>query len=57
MILPFVVQEVRYSEDIDFKFPMRTACSEEIKRFCANIEPGMLHWQRSEKCCLAMCFK
>jgi len=34
------MQEVRFAEDIDFKFPMRQACPEEINRFCSKLEPG-----------------
>ena len=27
-------EEVRFSENIDFQFPMKEACKGEIKRFC-----------------------
>eukprot|EP00897_Mesotaenium_endlicherianum_P000593 jgi/Mesen1/10534/ME000083S10041 len=33
-------QEVRMAEDIDFKFPMKQACSEETMRFCKDISTG-----------------
>ena len=33
-------QEVRMAEDIDFKYPMKRACTAEIGKFCAKIEHG-----------------
>ena len=33
-------QEVRMAEDIDFKYPMKQACSAEIKIFCEGIPHG-----------------
>jgi len=33
-------QEVRLAEDIDFKFPMKKACTKEIKQFCKDIPHG-----------------
>jgi len=33
-------QEVRLAEDIDFKFPMKKACSKEITSFCKDIPHG-----------------
>eukprot|EP00271_Cylindrocystis_brebissonii_P009749 TRINITY_DN2493_c0_g1_i1.p1 TRINITY_DN2493_c0_g1~~TRINITY_DN2493_c0_g1_i1.p1 ORF type:complete len:1041 (-),score=222.27 TRINITY_DN2493_c0_g1_i1:278-3400(-) len=33
-------QEVRMAEDIDFKFPMRQACSAEKTRFCPDVTQG-----------------
>ncbi|KAK9838535.1 hypothetical protein WJX81_005974 [Elliptochloris bilobata] len=32
--------EVRMAEDIDFKYPMKRACTAEIGRFCSGIEHG-----------------
>ena len=31
-------QEVRMAEDIDFKYPMKRACTAEITKFCANVD-------------------
>lgn len=33
-------QEVRLAEDIDFKFPMKKACGNEIELFCKDVEHG-----------------
>lgn len=33
-------QEVRLAEDIDFKFPMKKACTKEIQTFCKDIPHG-----------------
>eukprot|EP00271_Cylindrocystis_brebissonii_P000507 TRINITY_DN1061_c0_g3_i1.p1 TRINITY_DN1061_c0_g3~~TRINITY_DN1061_c0_g3_i1.p1 ORF type:complete len:958 (-),score=202.65 TRINITY_DN1061_c0_g3_i1:1362-4235(-) len=33
-------QEVRMAEDLDFKFPMRQACSDERARFCPDVSQG-----------------
>eukprot|EP00270_Netrium_digitus_P010393 TRINITY_DN3221_c1_g1_i5.p1 TRINITY_DN3221_c1_g1~~TRINITY_DN3221_c1_g1_i5.p1 ORF type:complete len:932 (-),score=260.15 TRINITY_DN3221_c1_g1_i5:314-3109(-) len=33
-------QEVRMAEDIDFKFPMKLACSEELTKFCKDVPQG-----------------
>jgi Golgi apparatus protein 1 len=33
-------QEVRLAEDIDFKFPMKKACSKEIELFCKDVKHG-----------------
>ncbi|KAK9797745.1 hypothetical protein WJX73_005342 [Symbiochloris irregularis] len=33
-------QEVRMAEDIDFKYPMKRACTSEIQKFCAGMEHG-----------------
>ncbi|KAK9816541.1 hypothetical protein WJX72_001742 [[Myrmecia] bisecta] len=33
-------QEVRMAEDIDFKYPMKCACSAEIQKLCVGIPPG-----------------
>ena len=32
--------EVRMAEDIDFKYPMKRACTAEIGRFCSDKEHG-----------------
>lgn len=32
--------EVRMAEDIDFKYPMKRACTAEIGRFCGGVEHG-----------------
>ena len=32
--------EVRMAEDIDFKYPLKRACSWEISRFCADVPHG-----------------
>ena len=32
--------EVRMAEDIDFKYPMKRACTAEIGRFCSGLEHG-----------------
>lgn len=37
MLLP---QQVRMAEDIDFKYPMKRACTSEIQAFCPGIEHG-----------------
>ncbi|GJP67904.1 hypothetical protein CLOP_g24662, partial [Closterium sp. NIES-67] len=33
-------QEIRYAEDIDFKFPMREACQDEMQRLCKDEKGG-----------------
>ncbi|GFR44890.1 hypothetical protein Agub_g6234 [Astrephomene gubernaculifera] len=33
-------EEVRFSENIDFQYPMKTACVKEIDRFCKDIPHG-----------------
>lgn len=33
-------QEVRFAEDIDFKYPMRIACQEEVQKFCDKQTAG-----------------
>ena len=33
-------QEVRMAEDIDFKYPMKRACTSEINKFCTGIPHG-----------------
>jgi Golgi apparatus protein 1 len=33
-------EEVRFSENIDFQFPMKEACKEEIEKFCKDIPRG-----------------
>ncbi|CAI5528209.1 unnamed protein product [Closterium sp. Naga37s-1] len=33
-------QEIRYAEDIDFKFPMRQACQDELLRLCKDDKGG-----------------
>eukprot|EP00242_Pyramimonas_sp_CCMP2087_P000757 CAMPEP_0198232122 /NCGR_PEP_ID=MMETSP1445-20131203/115560_1 /TAXON_ID=36898 /ORGANISM="Pyramimonas sp., Strain CCMP2087" /LENGTH=884 /DNA_ID=CAMNT_0043912773 /DNA_START=630 /DNA_END=3284 /DNA_ORIENTATION=- len=33
-------QEVRLAEDIDFKFPMKKACTKEIQTFCKDVPHG-----------------
>ncbi|CAI7866364.1 unnamed protein product [Closterium sp. NIES-53] len=33
-------QEIRYAEDIDFKFPMRQACQDELLRLCKDDKAG-----------------
>jgi len=33
-------QEVRLSEDIDFQYPMKKACTSEISKFCDGVEHG-----------------
>lgn len=33
-------EEVRFSENIDFQYPMKSACIKEIDRFCKNIPHG-----------------
>ncbi|CAI5946646.1 unnamed protein product [Closterium sp. NIES-64] len=33
-------QEIRYAEDIDFKFPMRQACQDELLRLCKDQHGG-----------------
>ncbi|KAI8465216.1 MAG: hypothetical protein J3K34DRAFT_379960 [Monoraphidium minutum] len=33
-------EEVRFSENIDFQFPMKAACTKEIKQFCAKVPHG-----------------
>uniref|UniRef100_A0A061SDF6 Golgi apparatus protein 1 n=1 Tax=Tetraselmis sp. GSL018 TaxID=582737 RepID=A0A061SDF6_9CHLO len=33
-------QEVRFAEDIDFKFPLKKACMAETKKFCKDIPAG-----------------
>ncbi|KAG2452551.1 hypothetical protein HYH02_002788 [Chlamydomonas schloesseri] len=33
-------EEVRFSENIDFQYPMKTACVKEIDRFCKNVPHG-----------------
>jgi hypothetical protein len=32
--------EVRMAEDIDFKYPMKRACTAEIQGFCAGVQHG-----------------
>ncbi len=32
--------EVRMAEDIDFKYPMKRACSAEIQAFCSGLTHG-----------------
>ena len=33
-------QEVKMAEDIDFKFPLKMACTSEIKTYCADVQHG-----------------
>jgi Golgi apparatus protein 1 len=33
-------EEVKFSENIDFQFPMKLACSSEIERFCRDVPHG-----------------
>ena len=33
-------QEVKMAEDIDFKFPLKVACSSEIQTYCADVQHG-----------------
>lgn len=33
-------QEVKMAEDIDFKYPLKRACSLEIQTFCAGVQHG-----------------
>eukprot|EP00884_Botryococcus_braunii_P009912 jgi/Botrbrau1/18922/Bobra.177_2s0076.1 len=33
-------QEVRMAEDIDFKYPMKVACTAEINKFCGTVQKG-----------------
>jgi Golgi apparatus protein 1 len=33
-------QEIRMAEDIDFKFPMKVACTAEIRKFCGDKQHG-----------------
>ena len=33
-------QEVKMAEDIDFKYPLKRACSLEIQTFCADVQRG-----------------
>ncbi len=33
-------EEVRFSENIDFQYPMKSACTKEIQRFCKDIPHG-----------------
>ena len=32
--------EVRMAEDIDFKYPMKRACTAEIQAFCSGVQHG-----------------
>lgn len=33
-------EEMRFSENIDFQYPMKQACSKEIGRFCKDVPHG-----------------
>jgi Golgi apparatus protein 1 len=33
-------EEVRFSENIDFQYPMKQACAQEIERFCDVVPHG-----------------
>lgn len=33
-------QEVKMAEDIDFKFPLKQACTFEIQTYCADVDHG-----------------
>ncbi len=33
-------EEVRFSENIDFQYPMKEACQKEIEKFCKDIPHG-----------------
>jgi hypothetical protein len=33
-------EEVQFSENIDFQYPMKKACSKEIDRFCKDVPHG-----------------
>ena len=33
-------EEVRFSENIDFQYPMKTACAKEMERFCKDVPHG-----------------
>ena len=33
-------QEVKMAEDIDFKFPLKMACTSEIQTYCADVQHG-----------------
>lgn len=43
--------EVRMAEDIDFKYPMKRACTAEIQAFCSGIQHGQARVIR----CLQVC--
>ncbi len=48
-------EEVRFSENIDFQYPMKTACMKEIERFCKDVPHGNARvircLQASRSCC------
>lgn len=44
--------EVRMAEDIDFKYPMKRACTAEIQAFCSGIQHGQA---RVIRCLQARC--
>jgi Golgi apparatus protein 1 len=33
-------EEVRFSENIDFQYPMKKACEKELTRFCKDVSHG-----------------
>jgi hypothetical protein len=33
-------EEVRFSENIDFNYPMKRACEREVARFCKDVPHG-----------------
>jgi Golgi apparatus protein 1 len=33
-------EEVRFSENIDFMYPMKQACNNEIEKFCQDVPHG-----------------
>lgn len=37
---PVRLQEVKFSENIDFQFPMREACTTEVAAFCKDVPSG-----------------
>lgn len=34
------LSQVRFSENIDFQYPMKQACAKEMERFCKDVPHG-----------------
>jgi hypothetical protein len=47
-------EEVRFSENIDFQYPMKQACLREIDSYCKDVPHGQARVIRWGACCLLL---
>jgi Golgi apparatus protein 1 len=48
-------EEVRFSENIDFNYPMKRACEREVARFCKDVPHGNARTIRCLQVCAGHC--